>query len=62
MTEELEFTIDTSERNERVFVDKFDNDALWLSVRTRSGGMHVTMTKEQTQQLIAALSAIVETL
>jgi len=62
MTEKLEFTIDTSERNERVFVDKFDNDALWLSVRTRSGGMHVTMTKEQTQQLITALNAIVENL
>lgn len=62
MTEKLEFTIDTSERNERVFVDKFDNDALWLSVRTRSGGTHVTMTKEQTQQLITALSAIVENL
>jgi hypothetical protein len=62
MTEELQFAIDTTERNERVIVDKFDDDALWLSVRTRSGGMHVTMTKEQTKQLIAALSAIVETL
>lgn len=62
MTEELEFTIDTAERGERVFVDKFDNDALWLSLSVRSARAHVTMTKEQTQQLITALSAIVEKL
>ena len=61
-TEELSFTIDTAEYGERVFADKFDTDALWLSVRTRSGGMHVTMTKQQTQDLIKALQTIVETL
>jgi hypothetical protein len=61
-TEELSFTIDAAEYGERVFADKFDDDALWLSVRTRSGGMHVTMTKQQTQDLIKALQTIVEEL
>ena len=59
-TEELEFAIDTTERNERVLVDKFDDEFLWLSVRTRSGSMHVTMNKKQTQDLIKALGTIVE--
>jgi len=58
-TEEIEFAIDTDEGG-RVFVDKYDDDALWMSIRTRSGGMHVTMTKKQTQDLIKALETIVE--
>ncbi len=61
-TEELNFTIDTAEDGQRVFADKFDTDALWLSIRIRSGGMHVTMTKQQTQDLIKALQTIVEEL
>lgn len=61
-TEELNFTIDTAEYGERVFADKFDTDALWLSIRVRSGGIHVIMTKQQTQDLIKALQTIAEKL
>jgi hypothetical protein len=59
-TEELDFTIDTAEDGQRVFADKYDTDALWLSIRIRSGGMHVIMNKKQTQDLIKALETIVE--
>jgi hypothetical protein len=58
-TEELEFTVE-ADNGSRVFADRFDDDALWLSIRTRSGGMNVTMTKKQTQDLIKALETIVE--
>jgi hypothetical protein len=58
-TEELEYTVET-DNGGRVFADRFDDNALWLSIRTRSGGMNVTMTKQQTQDLIKALEAIVE--
>ena len=57
-TEELEFTVET-DNGGRVFADRFDN-TLWLSIRVRSGGMNVTMTKEQTQDLIKALETIVK--
>jgi len=58
-TEELEFAIETNEGG-RVCVDKFDDNALWLSIRIRGGGMNTTMTKKQTQDLIKALETIVE--
>ena len=58
-TEELEFTV-SADNGSRVFTDRFDDEALWLSVRTRSGSMHVIMTKKQTQDLIKALETIVE--
>jgi hypothetical protein len=58
-TEELEFIV-SADNGSRVFADKFDDKALWLSVRTRSGSMHVIMNKKQTQDLIKALETIVE--
>jgi len=58
-TQELEFAVE-ADNGSRVFADRFDDEALWLSVRTRSGSMHVIMNKKQTQDLIKALEAIVE--
>lgn len=58
-TVEIEFALDTAEGG-RVFVDKYDDNELWMSIRNRSGGMNVTLTKKQTQDLIKALETIVE--
>ena len=59
-TVDLQTRIETTERDEVVFVDKFDNGIVWLSVQVRGGGARTTMTTEQAKQLIEALSRVVE--
>lgn len=57
---DYQVTINTTERGECVFVDKFDSEAVWLSIQVRGGGAHVTLTNEQARQMMAALTAILE--
>lgn len=59
-TVDLQTRIETTERDEVVFVDKFDNGIVWLSVQVRGGGARTTLTTEQAKQLIEALSRVVE--
>ena len=51
-------TIKATERNECVFVDKYDDNLVWLSVQVRGGNAHVTLTNDQARQMMAALAAI----
>lgn len=62
MTQEIDYqvSIDTTERGERVFVDKFDDGVVWLSVQVRGGNARVTLTNEQAKDMIAALIRIVD--
>ena len=59
-TVDLQTRIETTERDEVVFVDKFDDGIVWLSVQVRGGGARTTLTTEQAKQLIEALSRVVE--
>ena len=62
MTQEIDYqvSIDTTERGERVYVDKFDDGVVWLSVQVRGGNARVTLTNEQAKDMIAALIRIVD--
>lgn len=59
-TVDLQTRIETTERDEVVFVDKFDDGVVWLSLQVRGGGARTTLTTEQAKQLIEALSRVVE--
>lgn len=59
-TVDLQTRIETTERDEVVFVDKFDDGIVWLSVQVRGGGARTTLTTEQAKELIEALSRVVE--
>ena len=54
----LEFTINTRD-NDRVFVDAYSEEGVWLSLATRGGSMFTMMTKEQAKELIDALQEVV---
>jgi hypothetical protein len=62
MTTEQDFSvrIETTEHMDAVFVDKFDDDQLWLSVKVKNGGAHVVLTFEQAREMQAAISRILE--
>lgn len=48
-----------TEDGDRVFVDRFDNDLVWLSMQVRGGSAHTTMTLAQAKELLDALQTII---
>lgn len=54
-------TIGTTSEFESVRVSDFDQD-VWLHLSVRHGTCHVTLTKEQANQLIMALQTVVAVL
>ena len=59
-TEDLNTRIETTERHNVVFVDKFDDGEVWLSIQVAGGRAHCTMTHEQAREMIAALNRVLE--
>lgn len=57
-SKDFQTTINTTDRGECVFVDQFDDEAVWLSIQVRGGSAHVTLTNEQAATMVAALTAI----
>jgi hypothetical protein len=43
-----------------VIVDKYDDDTVWMSIKTQNGDGHVVLSKQQAQDLIAALTTTLE--
>jgi hypothetical protein len=59
-TEELQTRLDTTERDRVVFVDRYDDNEVWLSIQISGGGANCTMTFEQAREMIASLNRILE--
>lgn len=50
--------IETTERSSVVFVDKFDDNEVWLSVQVNGGSARTVLTFEQARQMVEALNRI----
>ena len=59
-TEDLQVSINTTERYERVFVDKFDDGLLWLSLQVRGGGAHVCIERDEALKMLEAIKRVLE--
>jgi hypothetical protein len=60
MTEiDYQTRIETAEDHRVVFVDKFDDNAVWLSIQLPGGSANTTMTFDQAKEMIVALTLIV---
>jgi len=57
MSDEIETTFYTADHS-RVHVSEWDEGGSWVSLAVRGGSTHVVLTREETQQLIAGLQAI----
>ena len=44
---------------DRVFIDQFDKDHLWLSIHVSGGSTYVTMTKEQGIEIVKCLQNVI---
>lgn len=58
----MEFSISLKDADNysRVFVDKYDDDKVWMSVYGRRGSMAVIMEPDEAKQLIDALQQLVK--
>jgi hypothetical protein len=61
MSEDLQTMINTTEHYERVFIDKYDDNELWLSIQVRSGSARATLTFEQARQMVEAINRVLAT-
>lgn len=61
MTQDLQTQIKTTEFNEVVFVDKYDDNEMWLSIQVNGGSARTTMTFDQAREMIAAMTRILAT-
>jgi hypothetical protein len=57
MSEELETTIYTKD-DSRVSLSEWDDGGAWLKIGVRSGGAYTVLTREEAQQLLEGLQAI----
>ena len=60
MSEDPQARIDTTEFDEVVFIDKYDDNEVWLSIQVNGGSARTTLTFDQAEEMIAALTRIVE--
>ena len=57
MSNEIETTIYTQD-GVRIGVDQWDDGGVWLSLQARGSSMHTTLTREEAQQMLEGLQAI----
>jgi len=61
MSEDLQTRITTTEAYQSVFIDKYDDGEMWLSIQLAGGGAHCTLTFEQAREMIAAMNRVLAT-
>ena len=57
MTNEIDITIYTEDQS-RVSLAEWDDGGSWLKIGVKSGGAYTTLTRDEAQQLLAGLQAI----
>ena len=61
MSDNFQIRIETTQPGERhMFVDKYDDGEVWISIGVSGGGANCTITFDQAKQMIAALQAILD--
>ena len=57
MTNEIEITISTQDES-RVHVSEWDDGGAWLKIGVKSGSAYTVLTRDEAQQLMETLEAI----
>ena len=59
-TEEFQVNIKTTEPYECVFVDKFDDNQLWISIQVRNGGARCVIERDEALKMLEAIKRVLE--
>jgi hypothetical protein len=58
-TEDLQTRITTLD-DEVLFVDKYDDDQLWISIQVRNGGARCVIGREEALKMLDAIKRVLE--
>jgi hypothetical protein len=58
MSEDLQTRIDTTESYECVFVDKYDDNELWLSIQCQGANARTVLTFDQARKMVEAINRV----
>ena len=59
-TEDFQTRIETDDRNRAVFVDKYDDNEVWLSIQVQGGGANCVIPRDQALAMIEAIKRALE--
>ncbi|UOF78464.1 hypothetical protein [Caudoviricetes sp.] len=59
-TEELYTRIDSRDYDRRIYVDKYDDKQVWVSLQVNGGGANCVLSIEQAKAMVAALNKVIE--
>jgi hypothetical protein len=54
-TEDFQTRIETDDRNRVVFVDKYDDNEVWLSIQVQGGGANCVLPREEAIKMVEAI-------
>jgi hypothetical protein len=60
MTNNLYTRIETRDYDRRIYVDKYDDNEVWLSIQLNGGGANCVLSVDQAKDMIAALIRVVD--
>lgn len=60
MTQDLYTRINTRDDDRRIFIDKYDDGQVWLSLQLNGGGSNCVLTLDQAKAVVAALNKVIE--
>ena len=55
----FDYMIKVDGDRDRIFIDQFDKDRLWLSIHVNGGSAYVTMTKVQGIEIVKCLQNVI---
>jgi hypothetical protein len=58
MTQDLQTQIKTTEAYQSVFIDKYDDNEMWLSIQVSGGGANCTLTFDQARKMVEAINRV----
>lgn len=59
-TIEYQARIETDDRNRVVFVDKYDDNEVWLSIQVQGGGANCVIPRDQALAMVEAIKRVLE--
>ena len=59
-TEDFHARIETSDCDRSVFVDKYDDNEVWLSIQVRGGSANCVIPRDQALAMIEAIKRVLE--
>jgi len=58
MSEYLQTRLETRDQDRLVYVDKYDDNELWLSIQVKGGNANCVLSREQAVEMIAAIERV----